>query len=102
MRVVLLAATRRARVEKCGGEGLSFSAGSGSVRLGAVRDYDGCIRWFSVSEEDSVELLEPDERMLFDLRNRVVALKKAKKVENVKVVSRTEKGRLIGLWLVKK
>jgi hypothetical protein len=32
----------------------------------------------------------------------VIALKKAKKVENVKVVSRTEKGKLVGLWLVKK
>lgn len=100
--VILLAAARKAGVKECASGGLKFILGSASTIRCVVKDYDDCIKWFSESEEESVELLEPDERMLFDLRNRVVALKKAKKVENVKVVNRTERGRLTGLWLVKK
>lgn len=100
--VILVAAARKARVKECASSGLKFTLGSASMRRCVAKDYDDCVKWFSESEEESVELLEPDDRMLFDLRNRVVALKKAKKVENVKVVSRTERGRLIGLWLVKK
>lgn|GEM_PF-1719096 len=100
--VILLAAAGKARAKACASRGLKFTLGSASMRRCVVKDYDDCVKWFSESEEESVELLEPDDRMLFDLRNRVVALKKAKKVENVKVVSRTERGRLIGLWLVKK
>jgi len=98
----LLAAARKARVKECASKELKFALGSGSMRRCVVKDYDDCIKWFSESEEESVELLGPDDRMLFDLRNRVVALKKSKKVENVKVVSRMERGRLTGLWLVKK
>ncbi len=98
----MLTAAQKARVKECASRGLKFTLGSGSMRRCVVKDFDEGIRWFSESEEESVELLESDDRMLFDLRNRVVALKKAKKVENVKVVSRTERGRLTGLWLVKK
>ena len=98
----MLAAARKAKVKKCADKGLKFAVGSGSMRRCVAKDCDECIKWFSESEEESLELLEPDDRMLFDLTNRVVALKKAKKVENVKVVSRTERGRLTGLWLVKK
>jgi hypothetical protein len=65
-------------------------------------DLDDGIIWFAKSEEESVEVLNPDDKLRYNLRSRVVALKKAKKVENVKVVSRTEKGKLVGLWLVKR
>lgn len=50
----------------------------------------------------SIEISNPDDKFLYNLKNREIALKKAKKVENVKVVSRTEKGKLVGLWLAKK
>ena len=100
--VGLLAAGSKARVKGCAGGTLKFVLCSGSMESRVGKDFDDCIRWFSGSEEDSVEFVEPDFGMLLGLRDRVVALKKAKKVENVKVVSRTERGRLTGLWLVKK
>ena len=65
-------------------------------------DFDDDIVRFSRSDEESVEIWNADEKLESRLRNRVIALKKAKKVENVKVVSRTEKGKLVELWLVKK
>jgi hypothetical protein len=65
-------------------------------------DLDGYVVWFSKSDEESVEIKGADAKLEFGLRTRVIALKKSKKVENVKVVSRTEKGRLVGLWLAKK
>ncbi len=65
-------------------------------------DSDDDIVWFANSDEDSVEIQNADEKLKSKLRTRVIALKKAKKVENVKVVSRAKKGKLVGLWLVKK
>jgi|SRR5271157_1374039 len=65
-------------------------------------DFDDGIVWFASSDEDSVEIQNPNEKKKSVLMARMIALKKAKKVENVKVVSRTEKGKLVGLWLVKK
>jgi hypothetical protein len=84
------------------GKKLKFILGSGSTSRYVPTDCDDVIKWFSESEEESVEISNPDDKLLHNLRSRVIALKKAKKVENVKVVSRTEKGKLVGLWLVKK
>jgi len=65
-------------------------------------DFDDAIIRFAKSDEDSVEIQNTDEKLKSMLKARMIALKKAKKVENVKVVSRMEKGRLVELWLVKK
>ena len=63
---------------------------------------DDDILWFVRSNEESMEMQNPNDKMMFDLRSKVVALKKAKKAENLKVVSRRERGKLVRLWLVKK
>jgi len=80
---------------------LKFILGSQPKTRYVAKDYDDII-WFAKSEEESVEIPEPNEKLRHNLRSKVIALKKAKKVENVKVVSRTEHGKLTGLWLVKK
>jgi hypothetical protein len=77
---------------------LDSEAKSGFVAV----DFDDDIVWLAKSDWESVEIRNADEKLKSRLRTRVIALKKAKKVENVKVASRTEKGRLVGLWLVKK
>ena len=63
---------------------------------------DDDILRFVRSNEESMEIQNPNDKMMFDLRSKVVALKKAKKAENLKVVSRRERGKLVRLWLVKK
>jgi hypothetical protein len=84
------------------GKNLRFISGSGAKSRHVAVDFDDDIVWFAKSDEESVEVRNPDEKLKSRLRTRVIVLKKAKKVENVKVVSRTEKGKLVGLWLVKK
>lgn len=81
---------------------LRFILDSESKGRYVAANFDDDIVWFAKSEEDSVEIQNPDEKKKSLLMTRMIALKKAKKVENVKVVSRTEKGKLVGLWLVKK
>jgi hypothetical protein len=81
---------------------LRFILGSEQKSRYVAVDFDDDIVWFAKSDEESVEIQNADEKLKSKLRTRVIALKKAKKVENVKVVSRTEKGKLVGLWLVKK
>ena len=81
---------------------LRFNLGSEARSRHVAVDFDDDIIWFARSDEESVEIRNADEELKSMLTTRVIALKKAKKVENVKVVSRTEKGKLVGLWLVKK
>lgn len=84
------------------GKKLKFILGSQPKTRYVATDFDEAIIWFAESEEESVEIPEPNDKLRYNLRSRAIALKKTKKVENVKVVSRTEKGKLTGLWLVKK
>lgn len=84
------------------GKMLKFIHGSKQKSRYVATDFDVDIMWFAESDEESVEIRNPDDKLKSMLRSRVIALKKAKKVENVKVASRTEKGKLVGLWLVKK
>jgi hypothetical protein len=95
-------ADSKAKSKEHVGKKLKFILVSESPSRCVPTDCDDVIKWFSESDEDSVEISNPDDKLLYDLRSRAIALKKAKKVENVKVVSRTEKGKLVGLWLVKK
>jgi hypothetical protein len=95
-------ADRKAKASEHVGKKLKFILVSEPTSRNVPTDCDDVIKWFSESEEDSVEISNPDDKLLYNLRSRAIALKKAKKVENVKVVSRTEKGKLVGLWLVKK
>jgi len=95
-------AKRKARAKEHVGKKLKFIPGSEPTSRYVPTDCDDDIKWFAESEEESVEISNPDDKLLYNLRSRVIALKKAKKVENVKVVSRTEKGKMVGLWLVKK
>ncbi len=81
---------------------MKFILGSQPKTRYVATDFDEAIIWFAESEEESVEIPEPNDKLRYNLRSRAIALKKTKKVENVKVVSRTEKGKLTGLWLVKK
>lgn len=84
------------------GKVVTFVVGAGAPPSRIVgTDLDEDIMWFAKSEEKSVKIQKPSEKMRYNLRSRVIALKKAKKVENVKVVSRTDKGKLSELWLVK-
>ncbi len=95
-------AERKARAKEHVGKKLKSILDSESTGRYVLTGCDDDIKWFSESEEESVEISNPDDRLLYNLRSRVIALKKAKKVENVKVVSRTEKGKLVRLWLAKK
>ena len=95
-------ADSKAKSKEHVGKKLKFILVSESTSRYVPTDCDDVIKWFSESDEDSVEISNPDDKLLYDLRSRAIALKKAKKVENVKVVSRTGKGKLVGLWLVKK
>jgi hypothetical protein len=92
----------RVRENVVEGKKLRFILGSEAKSRFVGVDFDGDIVWFAKSDKESVEIRNADEKLKSRLRTRVIALKKAKKVENVKVVSRTEKGKLVGLWLVKK
>jgi hypothetical protein len=84
------------------GKKLRFLLGSEKKSRYVAADFDDEIVLFSKSDEESVEVQNADEKLKSRLETRVIALKKAKKVENVKVVSRTEKGKLVELWLAKK
>jgi len=84
------------------GKKLRPNLGSEAKSKHVAVDFDDDIIRFAKSDEESVEIRNADEKLKSMLTTRVIALKKAKKVENVKVVSRTEKGKLVGLWLVKK
>ena len=95
-------AERKAKAKEHVGKKLKFILGSESTSRYVPTGCDDDIKWFAESEEESVGISNPDDKLRYNLRTRVIALKKAKKVENVKVVSRTEKGKLVGLWLVKK
>jgi hypothetical protein len=92
----------RVRMNVREGKKFRFILGSEAKSRFVAVDFDDDIVWFAKSDEESVEIRNADEKLKSRLRTRVIALKKAKKVENVKVVSRTEKGKLVGLWLVKK
>lgn len=81
---------------------MKFILGSGPKSRHVTVDFDDELVRFSKSDEESFEIPNADEKLKSKLETRVIALKKAKKVENVKVVSRTEKGKLAGLWLAKK
>ena len=81
---------------------LRFILGPEAKSKYVAADFDDDIAWFAKSDEESIEIRNADEKLKSMLTTRVIALKKAKKVENVKVVSRTEKGKLVGLWLAKK
>lgn len=84
------------------GKKLGFILGSEAKSRFVAVDLDDDIVWFARNDKESVEIRNADEKFKSRLRTRVIALKKAKKVENVEVVSRTEKGKLVELWLVKK
>jgi hypothetical protein len=101
-RVVVVMADSKAKAKEHVGKKVKFILVPESTSRCVPTDCDDVIRWFSESEEDSVEISNPDDKSLLDISSRVIALKKAKKVENVKAVSRTEKGKLVRLWLVKK
>lgn len=93
---------RKAKAKTHVGKKMTFILGEKAPSRLVGSDFDDDIVWFSGSEEESVEVQNADDKLRNNLRSRVIALKKAKKVENVMVVSRTEKGKLIGLWLKKK
>lgn len=93
---------RKAKAKTHMGKKMTFIFGEKAPSRLIGSDFDDDIVWFSGSDEESVEVQNADDKLKSRLRTRVVALKKAKKVENVKVVSRTEKGKLVGLWLAKK
>ena len=95
-------AERKARAKENVGKKLKFILDSELTGRYVLTGCDDDIKWFAESEEESVEISNPDDKLLYNLKSRVIALKKAKKVENVKVVSRTEKGKLVGVWLAKK
>jgi hypothetical protein len=93
---------RKAKAKTHAGKKMTLMLGEKAPSRLVGSDFDDDVVWFSGSDEESVEVMNADEKLKARLRTRVIALKKAKKVENVKVVSRTEKGKLVGLWLAKK
>ncbi|MGD0977519.1 MAG: hypothetical protein ABR962_00075 [Candidatus Bathyarchaeia archaeon] len=95
-------AERKAKAKEHADKKLKLIPSSRPTSRYVATDYDDDIKRFAESEEESVEIPNPNDKMLSNLRSRVIALKKTKKVENVKVVSRTKKGKLTELWLVKK